>query len=55
MPYTLDIIDHNDGRDWHAVIYLGESQVWCSSARRTKREAREVGEQVLREIEHRDS
>lgn len=48
MPnYTLEIIDENDGRDWYAVIYAGDEQVWCSNSQLSRRDALSLGEQSL--------
>jgi len=50
----LDICDCDDGRHWCAVIFIGERQVWSSPKYPTKRDAKQHGEEVLREFKDDD-
>ena len=51
---TLDLIDYDDGTRWCAVIFLGDRQVWTSPKYPQKKDAKQHGEEVLREFTDED-
>ena len=50
MSLTLELIDCDDGTKWFAAIVRNDKQLWSSPKYASKRQAKEHGEEVLREF-----